>query len=760
MSKRVPNFGLCVDGMAPALRYLIAFAIFVFAVGLRLLVAPVEAGLPFITFYPASVLVVLLCGLGPGILTVILSTLAADWLFLPLHYSLVPAPAQLPVLATFVLSEILVCTIVNQMHRTRRDLCRVMATLETAEARFRLAQEMSLDAFVILEAIRDGSGRITDFRWLYANPAALRGLGVSEADLARTVAEVAPSAALPGGWIERHAAVVESGRPAEFELECQTGEAPRWFRNVVVKVGDGVAVTYAEITHEKLARDRLRESERNFQLAMSVSRSLAFRVDRDYRYTWAYSCRSDFNSETLVGRSNLEVFAPATAEKLDGLFRRVWANGQGVRRDVTVRSGFATAEQHFDLILEPVLDAEGTVEALAGAAYEITEQVRARLAAERANEAKSRFLAATSHDLRQPIQGQRLLLHILAGKPLDEASSRVVQTMSETLDSTERLLARLMEFAALESGKVTPSRQPTALAPLVRRIVEGELPEARRKGLRLRAQVWDCVVDTDPVLLERILRNLVANAVRHTRRGGVLVGLRRRPGGRVAVAVHDSGYGVPAAMQSEIFEEFHQLGGAERGKGLGLGLAIVARTAELLGHRLNLRSQEGRGAAFSVELSLLDRPDQRASADLPALMPASGPAARKANLLLVEDDVLQARGLAMILEEAGFTVMGAPDAASALAQVRVPGPDLLLTDYRLPQGVSGLDIIRMIRRRFERFIPAILITGDTHTAILEEAAAEACLVMHKPYQPEALIEAIRGQLAQARSVRGPHTRRH
>ncbi|HYG90783.1 MAG TPA: ATP-binding protein [Azospirillum sp.] len=503
---------------------------------------------------------------------------------------------------------------------------------------------------------------------------------------------------------------------------------------------------------ERRLRDDAERTEQDFRLAISVGRLTAFKLDPALRFTWISTAPMGLDPAGVLGRNAEELFDADTAATLTAIFRRVWDSGHGERAAITVRCLDLAYERHVDLVVEPVRGADGTVAGLTGVAYDVTAHVEAQREAERANEAKTRFLAAASHDLRQPIQAMRLLLHLLTEKAaVDPALTRVTGRMGEALDSTERMLGRLMEFAALESGKMTVAEQAFRLDDLVTRIVAEAAPEAERRGLRLRASTFPCATVSDPVLLERIVRNLVSNAIRYTPSGGILVGLRRS-GRTVRVVVYDTGCGIPAEMQTVIFEEFRQLGNPERdrSKGMGLGLAIVARTAELLGHRLNLRSLANRGSAFSVEVPLL--PPSTVAVQSSFELPF--PAATGASVLLVEDDPMQAMALASILETAGFRVTTANGWRSANQALRRVTPDLIVSDFRLPDGVSGLDIIRAARQRFERFIPAILVTGDTQAAIAEEAAAEACAVFHKPYIPHALVEAINHRLAETRRAQG------
>ncbi|NTV09154.1 MAG: response regulator [Zoogloea sp.] len=399
-------------------------------------------------------------------------------------------------------------------------------------------------------------------------------------------------------------------------------------------------------------------------------------------------------------------------------------------------------------------DAGGRLVGGHGTSRDITDRMFARLAleaarveAERANSAKTRFLAAASHDLRQPVQALRLLLGVLANR-LDQpdASRELVSRMGEALGSTETMLARLMEFAALESGKVLVQREVFALDDLVRRVAGEHAGEAAAKGLFLRVRCFACCCRSDPVQLERVVRNLVVNAIRYTMKGGILLGLRRR-GGQIVIEVRDTGIGISEDKRELIFEEFRQIDNAARGrgKGMGLGLAIVARTARILGHPLTLASTEGRGSLFAVAVPQVPCPE--ASADIAGKGKAES-APGRARILVVEDDPAQAIGLEMILADRGLDVRVAHEAATALAALHEEKlPDLVLTDYRFPGGVSGVDLVRQVRDAAGWAIPAILVTGDTQADIAAAARAAGCQVLHKPYTPDALLGLLDAALA-------------
>ena len=297
------------------------------------------------------------------------------------------------------------------------------------------------------------------------------------------------------------------------------------------------------------------------------------------------------------------------------------------------------------------------------------------------------------------------------------------------------MLSRLMDFAALETGNVDVRREAFPLDEMVRKIVEENDEIADEKGLAIGLRTFPCWTESDPVLLGRILRNLITNAVRYTERGGLLVGIRRRRG-LLRIEVWDTGRGIAEENQRAIFEEFRQLDNPERNrtKGQGLGLAIVARTADLLGHRLSLRSTPGRGSVFAIEVPALPPPPLAEPAPEPAPLPST-------RILLVEDDEVQASALATVLRGLGHRVTVARDAATALA-ADLTATDLILTDYRLPGSITGIDLVVRARHTAGRPLPALVVTGDAQRGITLEAAAIGCEVLFKPCSPRLLVQAI------------------
>lgn len=365
-----------------------------------------------------------------------------------------------------------------------------------------------------------------------------------------------------------------------------------------------------------------------------------------------------------------------------------------------------------------------------------------------ADQAKSRFLAAASHDLRQPIHALGLFVGALAALaergPVDARQARDIATrLRAMLGNLGDLLNGLLDISRLDAGVVPVAREPISLRKLFGDL-QGEFAgTASERNLRWRVRESRLWVDSDPLLLRRVLDNLLSNAFRYTRSGSVLLGCRRR-GRELEIQVIDTGVGIHSSQQEVIFDEFVQLHNAERDRkqGLGLGLAIVRHTARLLGHRLILRSLPGRGSVFSLRLPLAEAPLQVAPP------PEPGERGPGLGIMVVEDqyDVLHA--LCNLLEVWGHRVYPGTSALLACqrhieASHRGHAPvDLILTDYRLGEGQTGADAIRRIRGYLSRRVPALIVTGDTSPERIREAAASGSQLLHKPLETDQLRAAI------------------
>ncbi|MEP6720651.1 MAG: hybrid sensor histidine kinase/response regulator [Variovorax sp.] len=362
------------------------------------------------------------------------------------------------------------------------------------------------------------------------------------------------------------------------------------------------------------------------------------------------------------------------------------------------------------------------------------------LKAEQANLAKSKFLAAASHDLRQPIHAQGLFLEVLSRTELSDVQRDALTNARATWHASAQMLDTLLDFSRIEAGVVEPQPRPFRLQALLHKIENELAPQADAKGLVYRTRETRVLVQSDPALLELILRNLVSNAIRYTRRGGVLVACRAR-GDDVLLEVWDTGVGIDPTQHQEIFREFHQLGNAERDrrKGLGLGLAIAQGLAQALGHTLSLASKPGRGSVFRLRLA---RARLAAASDWPSRAP--GPARPLAmtmpdvRVLVIDDDEAVRGGMRQLLLGWGCACDVADSIEEALALARAHPPGLIISDYRLRERRTGAEAIGALRAEFGAALPALLITGDTAPERLREARASGVLLLHKPVSPRQL----------------------
>jgi signal transduction histidine kinase/CheY-like chemotaxis protein len=348
--------------------------------------------------------------------------------------------------------------------------------------------------------------------------------------------------------------------------------------------------------------------------------------------------------------------------------------------------------------------------------------------AEAANAAKTTFLAAASHDLRQPLHAMGLFLDALQGRRLEAPARRLTTQIGESLHAMDGLFNALLDISSLDAGVTKRSDKVFAIQPLLERIGREFAFQARAKGLELTVQPCSLAIRTDPILLEEMLRNIVSNAVRHTRRGRILVGCRRGP--RLAIGVWDTGPGIAAENRQKIFEEFFQLSNPERDRrnGLGLGLAITKRLAVLLDCPVELRSTPGKGSAFLVSAPLAVREAETEAAG-ESMAPLGAGAGR---VLVVDDEVSVQHAMRASLQGWGYQVVTAESAAEALERLGDRLPSLMFCDWRLRGHETGDRVVDAIRAAFGAAIPAVLITGDTTPALLAQISGTGLTLLHKP----------------------------
>jgi signal transduction histidine kinase/ActR/RegA family two-component response regulator len=372
----------------------------------------------------------------------------------------------------------------------------------------------------------------------------------------------------------------------------------------------------------------------------------------------------------------------------------------------------------------------------------------ARTQAEIANRSKTQFFAAASHDLRQPLHALGLFAAALSEKVQDPDVMNVVQSINASVNALDALFNELLDISRIDAGVIKVNRRHFALEPILVRLRTDFAPEADERFLRLTIRPSRLHIDSDPVLVERILRNLVSNALRYTREGGVLLVARARRDA-VWLDVWDTGIGIPAEDRGRVFEEFFQIHnpGRDRRKGLGLGLAIVKRLATLLGAELSLASRVGRGTRFRLVLPLGD-----AAKVAPTRIEAAAPRGEGLTgrtVLVIDDEVPILEGMRTLLGGWGAQVVTAASFEESLVATRglERAPDLIVADYRLGAGGTGADAIEAVREQWGVNVPAVVVTGSTTPDHMQEAKSRGFRLLAKPVAPAKLRALIDHEMA-------------
>jgi signal transduction histidine kinase len=397
--------------------------------------------------------------------------------------------------------------------------------------------------------------------------------------------------------------------------------------------------------------------------------------------------------------------------------------------------------------------------------------LRARLAAERdraareadaklraldaANRAKSRFIAAASHDLRQPMHALNLFVAQLRSDHDPAERDRLVARIESAVGNVNELFESLLDISKLDAGVVAPAISDFPLARIFERITATFGPSAADKDLTLAVVATDVWVRSDPTLLERVVSNLVANAVRYTRAGGVVVGVRRQGEGTLAIEVVDTGIGIPADKQARIFSEFYRLQSADTppGEGLGLGLSIVERLCALLGHRIGLVSLPERGSRFRVTVPRATPPAVPTVAAPGGTPVVPTDPLRGRRVAVIDNDPMVLDSTAGLLRSWGCDVVPADSGASLMTALGDTAPDLVVSDFHLGETEIGSVVVAALRMRFGDDLPALLVSGDITDGARESARAAGLPLLEKPVSAMRL-RAMATRLVSSRGVAG------
>ena len=438
----------------------------------------------------------------------------------------------------------------------------------------------------------------------------------------------------------------------------------------------------------------------------------------------------------------------ADGELIDGA-RKVLHSLEPIEREIEARTGAWYLRR-----ISPYRTHDDGVEGVVITFTDMTDRRRAADALEAAKRlaqlasvAKSRFLAAASHDLRQPLQTLSLLHGLLAKTVEGEKAQKLVGRLEETLGAMTGMLNTLLDINEIEAGTVHDEKVTFAIDDLLEKLYAEFAYHARAKNLSLRKVACSALIESDPGLLEQMLRNLLSNALKYTSRGKVLLGCRRR-GGVLNIEIWDTGLGIPAGELKSIFEEYHQVDNAarERGSGLGLGLSIVQRLGALMGHRIALRSTQGAGSVFSIEVPIVQVGDSTGiHRESQLLHDRVSDGVRRAGVILVIEDDSEMRALLeVLLNDEGHHAVVAVDgpAALELAAHGVVRPDLILTDFNLPNGMDGIEVATKLQAMIHRDVPVIVLTGDISTSALRNIAEHKYVQLNKPVSMKALSQVI------------------
>lgn len=567
--------------------------------------------------------------------------------------------------------------------------------------------------------------------------------------------------------IDQRLEAIRQGQPYSFEWTRADGSVLEVRGNPMP--GFGFVITYSDITEHKHIQTALRESEQNIRVYTDNVPTLIAYIDRDRRFRFtnrAYEAAWGLRRDQLYGRRIEDVFPRSFFDR-----RLPYLEGVLAGRAQSFETELPTPEgglRHALGTYIPDVGSDGDILGFYALFQDITERIDAERAlkeinetleqrvrqrtealtelntalsaakaeAERANLSKTRFLAAASHDLLQPLNAAALFTSALEQRMDEKPERELVDNIQGSLKAADGLLSELLDISRLEAGVVQPHYSEFPIDELLARLGVEFQALAEQRGLvlhRVASRAW---VRSDRRLLRRVLQNFLSNALRYTRQGKVLLGCRRR-GGRLRIEVWDTGPGIPDDQLEHIFQEFHRLDQQDQHgeKCLGLGLAIAERIAQTLGYRIDVRSRPGSGTVFAVEVPLA------ASRTRPATPQNSAPPSPldEARVLCVDNEPAVLEGMLALLEGWSCTVM----TATSLEETRLllataPPPTLILADYHLDNGNNGLAVIDTVRVHCQTQVPAIVITADHTDAVRLRAERRHCTVLKKPVKPAAL----------------------
>ena len=550
-----------------------------------------------------------------------------------------------------------------------------------------------------------------------------------------TQREITEATLNQGGWQGNVINLQADGSARNYDL-----------RTTLVKNAAGTAIAMVgistDITDKLKLEQELHAREASQRAMLDNFPFVVWLKDADGRYLAVNKTLAETHGwpspQSLVGKRFADVVDPVTAAKALAQEQVVLATGSSQLMEIQMP--IKGELRWFETYKAPIFignEIVGTV----GYSQDITERKQieieleeARNEAIKANMAKSHFLAAASHDLRQPIFALSLFFSSLKNR-VPPQHGELIDKIESCIESLSEMLSDLLDVSKLEAGIIHPNITNFSVDDMLHKLLSTHGARAYSAGLRLRLRDSGLVGHSDPILLGRIVGNFLDNAIGHTRKGGVLIACRRHSG-RHWIEIWDTGIGIAPDKLGIIFEAFRRLDEAARIRGSGLGLAIVEKSAELLGLQIRVSSRPGRGSMFAIELPL-------GVSAAPALQARKQSPMRRLRIALVEDDDRVRDALLQVLEDAGYEPIAAASGKALIEALAGRRPDILVSDYRLADTETGYDVIETSRQIFGENLPALLITGDTNPALIRSMTGRGIRVLYKPLQLDALKAAIR-----------------
>ncbi|HYH17663.1 MAG TPA: PAS domain S-box protein [Azospirillum sp.] len=590
-----------------------------------------------------------------------------------------------------------------------------------------------------------------DGRYVAVNSATAKALGrTREEVVGRADAELLPAdAAARIRATDRR--IMTTGRSETIEEYIPTAgiDGPRAFSTAKTPLRDadgtiiGLVGVARDVTGRKRTEEALRASEERFRALVENAPQLMW-VNRPngvaefFNLAW----RTYTGQETVEG-TRWDPVHPDDRERVQDLRERAIAAGEPYEYELRLRRADGVHRWHICRVSP--LRQDGRIVAWVGTAMDVDDIRRARELAEEANRSKSRFLASASHDLRQPMQSILLFAEVLRGHVPDPAGRDTLDRLQQGLDALKGLLDGLLDVSRLDADIVQPQFEDVPVGEIIGPLAAAYMPIAQAKGLAWRVGPCDALVRSDRVLLGRMLRNLIENAIRYTPKGTVALACTVK-GEWLRIEVRDTGIGIQPDQLGRIFEEFYQVGNPERDRalGLGLGLAIVRRLSVLLDHPVRAWSRPGGGSVFTVEVPLAAGPPRAAVPPPAASVPPDPATGSERFAVAVDDDIIVLLALKSMLQEWGYEVLTAASTDEAVERLRAAGrrPDIVLADYRLREGRVGTEAVVRIREMCGADVPGIIVTGEIGPEPQTDAVRHGLGLLHKPVTPRLLEAAL------------------